>query len=258
MIISLFRHFGLIASFSSTELKRRYAGTLLGPLWAILPSAMTVLAFWFVFEIGLKAPPMGDVPYFFYFTVGIIPWFLFFDVFSNSVNTIESNRHLITKMVFPSEILPVVNVWVASVTHVALTGAMILALLHYNLFSVSTCVWLLYFYLCATVIAVGTSWLASSIAPFSKDFGSAALIAMGLVFWITPIMWQLNSLSPELRAWFEWNPLTFIASGYRYALYNAPPPSAAFHAKFWTVAIIFWIAGGGLFKRLQHHFADVL
>jgi ABC-type polysaccharide/polyol phosphate export permease len=79
------------------------------------------------------------------------------------------NRHLITKMVFPSEVLPVINFLVASVPHLALLLGMCVVLAFANLLAMDKVFWVIYFYVCTAYIALGASWLAASVCVFSRD-----------------------------------------------------------------------------------------
>lgn len=258
MILSTFKHRSLILDMWGTELKRKYAGTILGPLWAVAPQILTVAAYWFVFELGLKIQGSGSLPYFYYFTLGIVPWFLFFEAFSSCVNAVKDNRHLITKIVFPSEILPIVSFLVASVPHIVLVSALTGMLWSTQLLTAENLPWLLYFYLCGAVLAIGTGWLISSISVFSSDVAHIAQLVVSLMFWITPIMWQVNAL-PESWHWaFEWNPLTYVVNGYRFALAGGTAPAWESSAKFWFVALVVTTLGHYVFLQLKHHFADVL
>lgn len=258
MTLSLIKHRALILDMWRTELKQKYAGTLLGPLWAVAPQIMTVAAYWFVFEIGLKVRGTGSLPFFYYFTLGIIPWFLFFEAFSSSINGVRDNRHLITKIVFPSEILSPISFLVASIPHLVLLVVLAAMLEGNRMLTAERLPWLIYFYLCTGVLAIGASWLASSISVFVKDIAQVAQIAVGLLFWITPIMWQIETL-PKAWQWvFDWNPLTYIVNGYRFALAGGAAPDAEATIRFWIVAIAVAILGRYVFLNLKHHFADVL
>ncbi len=259
MVKSIFRHRNLILDICSTEVKRKYAGTVLGPVWAIAPQILTVAAFWFVFEIGLKiGDEPGEMPFFYYFSLGILPWFLFFDAFSNSVNSIRENAHLITKMVFPSEIFPIVKFLVASIPHLVLLFLMSVMLWINGLLSPENLPWLLYFYGCTAFLAVGLGWLISSISVFAQDAAHAAQLAVSLLFWVTPIMWQMNAI-PESWQWlFDLNPLSHIICGYRFAMTGSFPFDINSFLSFWGVTLIICFAGLSVFFRLKHHFADVL
>jgi ABC-type polysaccharide/polyol phosphate export permease len=258
MIITIFKHYRLILDMSGTELRRKYAGTLLGPFWSIAPQVLTVITYWFVFELGLKIRGTGSIPYFYYFALGILPWFLFFDAFSSSVNAVKDSRYLITKMVFPSEILPVVIFLVASVPHVVLVGVLAGMLWSIQLLTVTNLPWLIYFYLCGAVLAVGAGLLVSSISVFSRDVAQFSQMAISLIFWITPIMWKVDALPTSWHWAFEWNPLTYIVDGYRFALAGGMFPDLVSGAKFWLVSLSVAALGRYVFLQLKHHFADVL
>lgn len=258
MTLFFIKHRNLIFDMWRTELKRRYAGTLLGPIWAIAPQVLTVAAYWFVFEVGLKVKGSGSIPYFYYFTLGIIPWFLFFDSFSTSVNAVRDNRHLITKMIFPSEILPLISFLVASVSHLALICVLTVMLNRSDHLSVSNLPWLLYYYLCMAVLALGLGWLACSVSVFVSDIAYFAQLAVGLLFWVTPIMWQIDAVPEGWRWAFDWNPLSYVINGYRFALAGGAPPNLMDTIRFWFVAIILALLGKQIFMKLKHHFADVL
>jgi ABC-type polysaccharide/polyol phosphate export permease len=258
IILSIIRQRNLILDMCFTELRRKYAGTLLGPIWAIAPQILTVAAYWFVFQYGLKVKGSGSLPYFYYFTLGILPWFLFFDSFSSNVNSVLDNKHLITKMVFPSEILTVVTFLVASVPHFVLVSLLSAMLWSKDLLSPTHTPWLLYFYGCAAILSIGLGWLISSISVFARDAAHMAPPVVSLLFWITPIMWQVEALPATWQWAFEWNPLMYVVNGYRFALTGGTAPSWEANLKFWVVALAAATFGRYIFSRLKHHFADVL
>lgn len=255
---SLIRHRHLIFDMWRTELKRRYAGTLLGPVWAVAPQALTVVAYWFVFEIGLKIKGSGPLPYFYYFALGILPWFLFFDAFSTSATAVRDNQHLITKIVFPSEILPIVAFLVASVPHVVIVTILAGILWKQQILSTGNLPWLLYFYLCTAVLAVGVGWLVGAITVFLKDLAHFTQLVVSLLFWVTPIMWQVTALPESWHPAFEWNPLSYVVEGYRFSLADGAPPAWGATLKFWCITLVIGEIGRRVFLQLKHHFADVL
>ena len=44
-----------IRMLSVNELKKKYKGAALGPLWALIKPTFTLFILWFAFEIGLKS-----------------------------------------------------------------------------------------------------------------------------------------------------------------------------------------------------------
>ncbi len=254
------RNWRLLFEFSRQDIKRRYVGTLFGPLWAIFHPLTTIAIFWFVFEMGLKIKMSSNVPFFYYFVAGIIPWFLFMETISTSINTICDNRHLITKVVFPSEILPVSNFLVSSIPHFAMMGVVIAMLSFKGLLQFETMLGLLYYYICLLVMVLGLSWGISSVRVFFQDSGQMANVILNMLFWLTPIVWSIDILPAELQQYVLWNPMTYIVTGYRDSLMYGGFPWDDLGAamRFWIVTLPIAIGGAGLFQRLRHEFADVL
>src|SRR5262245_34232850 len=137
----------ILCDFVLIELRRRYVGTVMGPVWSIVQPLATIVIFWFVFEIGFRVKTSTGVPFFFYFITGMLPWFLFFDTLAASVSCISDNRHLVTKVVFPVEVLPVVSFVAAAIPHLVMVFIVAGVLVWHGSFSLHTSPWLAYYLL---------------------------------------------------------------------------------------------------------------
>ncbi len=257
MISSILRNFPLIGDFILREIRTRYGATLLGPLWIVLPQIIVVATYWFVFEHGLRIKATADIPFFQYFIPGILPWFLFSETVTASIDSVREVKHYITKMVFPSEIICVVKFSVASLPHLVLLSIAMGLIsawsgLEYRL------MFLPYFYFCTAVLSLGVAWLISAVSVFTRDLAPAAQLVIGLLFWATPILWS-RQVFPESWQWaIDWNPISYVVDGYRWALVGTPPPSLEAAFIFWGLASGILAAGLYTFSRLKPHFADVL
>ena len=75
----------LLLQFSINDFKSRYAGSFLGILWAFINPLFTVLIYWLVFGVGLKAQMIdAKYPFIVYLVTGMIPWFFFSDAFAST------------------------------------------------------------------------------------------------------------------------------------------------------------------------------
>lgn len=257
MIFGVLRNFALIGDFILREIRTRYGATLLGPLWVVLPQIVVVATYWFVFEHGLRIKATADVPFFMYFIPGILPWFLFSETVSASIDSIREVKHYITKMVFPSEIISFVKLSVASLPHIVLLSISVGVIAFYDGLSYRLML-LFYFYFCTAILALGVSWFISSVSVFTRDLAPATQLVIGLLFWATPILWS-RQVFPESWQWaINWNPISYVVDGYRWALIGTPPPSLEATLIFWGLASGILAAGIYTFSRLKPHFADVL
>ena len=75
--LELYHNRGLILTLAKNDFKTKYAGSYLGIVWAFIQPIVTIMVYWFVFTIGLKAGDMAEYPFVLYLISGIVPWFFF-------------------------------------------------------------------------------------------------------------------------------------------------------------------------------------
>ena len=130
-ILRMVTHRAIIKAMAVREIKTRYAGTLGGMVWSVVHPLMMILIYWFVFSVGFKIQPIGNVPFVIVFLCGLIPWATFSESLMASTNAIIGNPHLATKTIFPTEILPVVNIVASLISHGIMLVILIISLFVY-------------------------------------------------------------------------------------------------------------------------------
>ena len=120
MKLMLIQHYELIWEMTRREISERYAGQILGTIWAVGHPLLLMSIYVFVF--GVIYPSrirMGaELPYSFalYILAGLIPWLAFSEAMAKGTTVITNYSNLVKQVVFPIEILPVKGVLVASLT----------------------------------------------------------------------------------------------------------------------------------------------
>ena len=92
------------------DFDQRYVGSAAGWLWGLIHPLVMLLVWRFVFETCMKIEmPRGEVTqnYTLYLLAGYLPWFLFQETVQRSASSLVDNASLITKTLFPSEIVPI-------------------------------------------------------------------------------------------------------------------------------------------------------
>jgi lipopolysaccharide transport system permease protein/teichoic acid transport system permease protein len=259
-LLRLHRYRGAIWALAKHDLFTRYVGTLGGPLWAVFHPLATVAIYWFVFSVGFKATGPAGIPFVIYFITGLLPWLLFNNTVLSSVSVVTRNVHLVKKTVFPTEVLPVVNLVSESLTHVAMVAVVGAVLWHYGYHPTLSLFQVGYFYIALAIFVLGLSWLLSSLHVFHRDIGQGLAVFLSLWFWLTPIVWTGDMIPENYRWLVQLNPLLYVVDGYRRALLHQsmawPEISAASY--FWLITIVVFFSGAQCFSRLKPHFADVV
>ena len=121
---------------------------------------------------------------------------------------------------------------------------------------------ILYYSLCMVLMVLAVCYLTSALVVFFLDLSQIVAIFLQVGIWMTPIMWQLDRLDdmPVIQKIFKLNPMYYIVSGYRDALFDKVyfwehPWLTAY---FWILLIVLVFVGTKVFKKLKVHFADVL
>jgi ABC-type polysaccharide/polyol phosphate export permease len=250
----------LLIDLIKNDFKSRYLNNYLGVLWAFIQPTITILIFWFVFQVGFKAAPVQDTPFVLWLIAGMIPWFFFAEALGSATNAILDNTFLVKKIVFRVSLLPIVKIASALIIHTFFIFFMLGMFLYYGY--TPTLYWLqILYYLFATVILLlGISWINSSVVIFFRDLGQLVSMMIQFGFWLTPIFWMLTMV-PEAYRWiFKLNPAYYITQGYRDALidhvwfWDKPMETL----QFWGITMIFFALGAIVFRKLRPHFADVL
>lgn len=250
----------LLFELVKNDFKSRYLNNYLGVLWAFIQPTITVLIFWFVFQVGFKSAPVQDTPFVLWLIAGMIPWFFFSEGLSSATNAVIDNSFLVKKIVFRVSLLPMVKIASALVIHTFFILFMVGMFLYYGY--MPTLYWFqIGYYLCATIVLLlGLSWITSSVVIFFRDLSQLIAMIIQFGFWLTPIFWMLKVV-PEKYQWlFKLNPVYYITQGYRDTLINHKwfweKPIETL--QFWGISALFFVLGAIVFRKLRPHFADVL
>lgn len=253
-------HREIIRALALRDFQSRFAGTLVGPLWAFAHPLAIIGVFYFVFSVGFKATAPEGVPFILWFSVGLMAWFYFSEALPSAANSIVTNSYLVKKTIFPVEILPIVQIVSSMLPHLIFLLLVIFVLLANNIHLESFRLLVFYYMLCTTFLLLGLGWLLAALEVFYRDISQVLKVIMNLLFWMTPIVWD-PKMMPEKYEWlFLWNPMHYIVDGYRGVLIYAQPKWPDTHETiiFWCTAFAFLALGSKVFQHLKPEFADVL
>src|SRR5262249_2779976 len=110
LLRSLTANVGLALAVAMQQVRRRYVDTVGGIAWSIVQPLIMIATLWFVFSVGFRMRiGDGSVSYTAYFITGAAAWFFISEALNGSVGAVVANAHLVKKVVFPVEALPVAS-----------------------------------------------------------------------------------------------------------------------------------------------------
>lgn len=250
----------LIYELAKNDFQTRYLGSYLGIFWAFIHPALTVLIFWFVFEVGFRAVPVEQVPFVLWLLCGMLPWFFISDSIVSTSNSIMENAFLVKKVVFRVSILPIVKILPLLLVHLFFIGVLFAMFAAYG-YPISLYNFQVFYYLLAALVMImGLAWLTSALVIFLRDIGQLIAMVLQFGFWLTPIFWSAGSLSGKYKLLIKLNPAYYIIEGYRNSFihYRWFWEDATLTMYYWTVTLVVLLIGVIAFRKLRPHFADVL
>lgn len=250
----------LILQLSKNDLKSRYSGSMFGITWAFVQPLVSILVFWFVFQVGFRNPPVGDIEFILWFVPAFVSWNYFSDALLTSSNSLQEYSYLVKKIKFRTSILPIIKVFSSTIIHLFFIIFLYLIFWIYGRKPMLIYLQLFYYMFSLMVLLIGLSWIVSSLSVFFKDFSQIVNIILQIGFWLTPVFWNPDAMSPTVLKILKLNPMYYIVGGYRATLidrtYFWSSPNLTIY--FWVVTISIFIFGASLYRRLRIHFADIL
>jgi lipopolysaccharide transport system permease protein len=243
------------------DFQQRYVGSVAGWLWGVVHPLVLLMSWVFVFQICLKVtlPPNSITQnYTMYLFCGILPWLLFQETIMRSAPSIVENSNLITRTVFPAEVVPV-SIFLSSLIHHLIALAIVIVATAVVLKTVSPMILLLPLYMVFIgLLAVGIGWFVSSLQVYLRDTAQVVSVVMTLWFWITPIMINEQQVPQAFRGIVLLNPMSWVVRAYRERLLSGVWPSLTEVGVLSAYSITIFAAGGLFFRHLKRGFADVL
>ena len=258
----------LIWKLARNDFKKRYAGSSLGVIWALIQPVVTVLMYWVVFEFLLNNKYQSiaggvQVPYVLYLTAGLVPWFFFSEAWNYGTSALLSYQYLVKKVVFPINTLPIIRIVAAMFIHVFFASILIVIAAFYGYMPSIFTIQVIYYTLALALFTLGLSYFTSAIVVFFKDLSQIISIGLQLGMWATPILWDISMAEkwhPIFGYIIKLNPVCYIVNGYRGAVYGEMWffDTPLYTLYFWGITILLLVTGRRLFEKLKFHFADVL
>lgn len=250
----------LILYLAKNDFKNKFAGSFFGIIWGFVQPIVTLLLYWFVFQVGLRSGGVRDVPFILWLMAGLIPWFYFQEAFTSATNCFIEYSYLVKKVVFNIDVLPIMKVISSLFVHVFFVLVMVCMYIFYGLYPGLEILQLVYYTFCMIALVIALSYLTSSISIFFKDMSQIINIIMQIGTWMTPILWDITAV-PEMFRWlFQLNPMYYVVEGYRDTLIQGTffLNNIGGTLYFWGFVIVSAIIGRKIYMSLKPHFSDVL
>lgn len=255
-VSSIVRSWPLVWELAKTQFKVRYAGSILGYLWAILQPLLLFLVLLFVFSLVFQK----SIPHYsLHLLTGIIIWTYFAEGTRAGLHSFLANAHLLKNVSLPRYVL-----LSASIVHVTLTLAInliILAGFYLAQGVVPSFLATLYFFLllaCLTLFIVGISLAIAPLHVLFRDLGQIWEVVLTLGFYSAPIIYSLTLIPEKWQPALWLNPVGYIIHFQREALLFDRYASPGALTLLAAIIVAVFLGGIFMYARLKPRMIDYL
>lgn len=253
----------LIVALTRRDIAQRFRSSLLGPLWLVAQPLLLLALYSFVFQVVLRArwniegPSGSTVPFGIILFVGLAIHAILSDTLVRAPATITANESFVKRVIFPVEILPVVNVASSLVTAALTFAVLAMAMIVFAGFLYPSSVLCIVPVLGLAMFTTGVGWVLASLGVYLRDLNQISPLISTLLMFTAPIVYPIEMVPANFRFLLIANPLTIPVEWCRQILFEgtfAYPGGCAFLA----VSTAVYVLGFGFFRVLRPGFADVL
>lgn len=253
----------MILQLGKNDFKNKFARTSLGSIWGFIQPFIFMVTYAIVFQYILKAGKSGDVDFAAWYFPAMTMWLFINDSINAGTNSILNYSYLVKKIIFPVDTIPVISLISTSINSIFLfvIATIICALYGYvlNIFMV------LYFIFAAICLVIAITRLTSAISTLVPDFAQLISIVMQLMFWFTPIVWNISMVSEyangKIEILIKCLPFSYLVTGFRQAFIGGniiTENNWLYTIIYWLIVMVIFIWSNSVFKRCKKDFADVL
>jgi ABC-2 type transport system permease protein len=255
-VLKLLGYRELIRNLVVKDLKLKYRGSALGFIWSLANPLIMLAVYWmaFTYILGMRRP--GFV---FFLMLGLLAWSFFAGTTSMSAGSVADNGGLLRSVRFPRLVLPVAtvlfNLAQYLLTFIVLLPVMMLIFripLSWAMVSYPLILALLVFF------TTGVALIVSVATVLFRDVKHLVEVALSVLFWLTPIIYDLNDVPERLRLPLLLSPMTPFVTAMHDVFYHQAWPAMT----VWTAAtawsVVMFLIGFTLFITFEERLAEHL
>lgn len=205
LIIQLFKRDFLMSNKKS----------FLGMSWLIITPIMGILSWVFMNVTGILTPGDVGIPYPAYVLLSTSIYGLFMSFYTGAAGTLQAGQGFINQVKFPHDALLVKQLLQQLANFLISFVLTIIVLLVFKV----TPNWMIILFpiliIPMMLLGAGIGLISSVISVVASDIQKAIAFAMGLLMYVTPVIYSDKVSDPFLQTIIKWNPLTYLIGAVR-------------------------------------------
>ena len=231
VVTNLKKYMFLLQQLVSRDFKVKYKRSILGVVWSLLYPLLTMAVMAIVFSNVFKFSTPG-VSYLAYLLSGLVMFNYFSEASNLAMSSVVANFSLLNKIYIPKYIFPLSKCLFVGINFLFLP----------------------YAFLCLFMFTLGMGFILSAVSVFLRDMFYIYGIVIMMWTYLTPIMYDISTISPTLQPFLKLNPLYHYINFAREIILYGRIPQPFTWLTCIVSAVIVLIIGVVVFKKTQDKF----
>jgi ABC-type polysaccharide/polyol phosphate export permease len=246
----------LLLNLVLKDLKLKYRGSVIGFAWSLANPLVMVGVYTLAFT---KIMPVGAPQFVFYLLLGLLSWTFFAGSAAMSTSAIADNGGLLKSVWFPRAILPTATVLFNLVQYILTVLVFLpLMLVYYQVPLVGPMLLFPIFVALQAAMTIGIALVLATGTTFFRDIRHLVEVALAMLFWATPIIYQVEQIPEGVRWIAALSPMTPYVNAYHAVFFYRVWPDAQIWATTIGYAVVALLLGLWLIARHEDQFAELV
>ncbi len=251
----LYKYRALINALVVRGLKARYRGSVLGFFWTFINPFLLMLVYVFVFKILMNN---GIKNYSVFLFAGLLPWTWFSTAITDGVNSIVSGANLITKVLFPPQVLPTVSVLVNMVNYILSLPLLLFFMFILRMHLGVSVIAIIPVIIIQLILTEGLVLMVAAINVYFRDLQQIVSNFLLLGFFVTPVIYRLSQVPPKYLFVLYMNPMTLLVRSYQWIFYYTIFPNWLHLFYLFIASLFILLIGVYIFEKLKEAFPEFI
>ena len=256
VVLSLYSYRELLKNLVLKDIKLKYRGSVFGFLWSLANPLLMMVVYTLAFTYILRVRSEGFV---FSLMLGLLSWTFFAGSAGMSTGAIVENSGLLKSVLLPRAILPIGTVLFNLAQYLLTVSVFLPALMLWYRVPPSTPIVLFPVFLALQVVfTVGIALILATATAFFRDVRHLLEIALAVLFWTTPIVYELSQVPERFRFLILLSPMSPYVVAYQQIFFYRSWPDGNVWVMASAHALGAFVVGALLFFAFEDRFMEQL
>lgn len=231
---------------------------ILGYFWIVLGPLLGIVPFVFMNRTGILNPGTLDMPYPIYIFIGMGIWGLLIATFTAVSGGLLGNADLVMRTNIPKIALSITGLAGILYNLIVHVFVLLIVLAIYRLPPAPLAVLYPLAVLPMVLLGVGLGLIFAVVGAVARDVTGMAATALGLLMYLSPVIYKADFSHPLLRTLVSWNPLTHLVETPRSLFIAGVIPDAGGFAAASLFSVLVLALGVHAFYLIKDRVAERL